>query len=845
MRRLYLASNDKNNASHLNTNSKKWLFSYFLILLLLPQILLGEGSKELNSNGGYRAYLYSSPYSTDSFPYPTLGTMKVYVKAGETIYVGSSAQGVGNGTINLRAPDGGTYTSGSSKTIGRIVNRNQEAAGPAPNVGGYTAYTQIVTAAQEGVWEIDFLSPNTGSNGEILPITLPANSAWTQPVGPNIAAFDVSVRNTGNTAFLTGRVFTNVFSGILGSFNVGFNGIFHVLTRDGYQYVLDNNGQAGDGFCFFANNKGFKKADGTASYLSIDSLENPPIHDPRLPDTQSDVTHKIFFNTPAGDLPANANTPGGGSTWLISPPFIPSVSAFTVTGTEGTAGKMGTAPLGGTINFTATANGLYTIFIDVNKNGIFSDPVDRVLSGVSTIGQNSVKWDGLDGSGKKVPASSTAYNANVILTMFVAEVHFPFLDVERNVNGIKLTRTTGSNSPDYTVYWDDSKIIPDSGSVAPSPLKNLTGINSLINGHKWGSPAATANQPGDFGDNKGIDTWAYVSSAPVNASINFIVQEADLQVVSLTSDITTGCVGQDVNYTAVVKNNGPTNVTGATFAFTYPKELTGVKITSTATTGTTTITSADSTQAGSYKAIMDIPNGAVRTFTLSGKVTGTPTSTLDVSASILRTTDITDPDATNPDSAVPTDASGECDSDPSGAGCNNIKTISSTFLALPDAGPDQSVDKNTVATLSANAACTWAQVGETPSKAVIANPTSQQTNVSGLTTIGRYTFTYTNANGCADTVVVNVSSPDLGGTNVITPNGDGKNDTYTIPDLSFYPGSKLSIYNRWGNEVYHSDNYDNSWAGQGLSDGTYYYLFDRKDPSGKIKRFKGWIYLKH
>jgi len=844
MRRLYLASNYKINAFHLNSISKKWLFGYcFLTLLLLPGLLFAEGSKELNSNGGYRAYLHSSPNSTASFPYPTLGTMKVYVKAGETLYLGSSAQGVSNGTINLRAPDGSTYTSGSSKTVGHIANRSQEIAGPSPNTAGYTPYTRVVTAAQEGVWEIDFLPPSTNDSGELLPISLPAASAWSQPPGPYIAAFDISVRNTANSAFLTGRAFTNVFSGILGSFNVGFNGIFHILTRDGYQYVLDNNGQAGDGFCFFANNKGFKKADGTAGYQSVNDINDPSIQDPRIADTQSDVTHKIFFNTPANDLPAGANTPGGGTTWLINPPFIPSVSAFTVTGTEGTVGKMGTAPLGGTINFTATANGLYTIFIDVNKNGIFSEPIDRVISGVSTVGLNSIKWDGLDGLGKKVPASSTNYNANITLTMYVAEVHFPFFDVERNVNGIKLTRTTGSNSPDNTVYWDDSQIIVDSGSTPSSPIKNLTGINSTINGHKWGT-TTTVNDPGDFGDQKGIDTWAYVSSAPVNTSISFLVQEANLEVVSLKSDVTTGCVGQVVNYTAIVKNNGPTNVTGATFAFTFPKELTGIKAASIATTGATTITSVDTTQAGNYKAIMDMPNGSVRTFIISGTVTGTPTGTLDVTASILRTADVTDPDATNPDSATPTDPSGECDSAPSGIGCNNIKTVSNSFLPIPDAGPDQSVDKNIVATLRANTAGTWSQVGVIPSKATIANPTSAQTTVSGLTTIGPYTFVYTNANGCADTVVVNVSSPVLGGNNVITPNGDDKNDTFVIPDLDFYPGSKLSIYNRWGNEVYHSDNYKNDWDGKGLADGTYYYLFERKDPAGKIKIFKDWIYLK-
>jgi hypothetical protein len=93
-------------------------FYFLLLLFFFPQKNHAEGSKELTSNGGARAFLLSSYTSTTSFPFPTLGTMKVYVKAGETIYVGSSAQGINSGTINLRAPDGSIYTSGTSTTVG-------------------------------------------------------------------------------------------------------------------------------------------------------------------------------------------------------------------------------------------------------------------------------------------------------------------------------------------------------------------------------------------------------------------------------------------------------------------------------------------------------------------------------------------------------------------------------------------------------------------------------------------------------------------------------------------------------------------------------------------------------
>jgi gliding motility-associated-like protein len=59
--------------------------------------------------------------------------------------------------------------------------------------------------------------------------------------------------------------------------------------------------------------------------------------------------------------------------------------------------------------------------------------------------------------------------------------------------------------------------------------------------------------------------------------------------------------------------------------------------------------------------------------------------------------------------------------------------------------------------------------------------------------------------------------------NTFTPNSDGYNDTWEIPNIKNYPDSELMIVNRWGNEVFRMTNYDNSWDGTGLPEGTYFY----------------------
>ncbi|MFM9985296.1 MAG: choice-of-anchor L domain-containing protein [Flavobacteriales bacterium] len=65
--------------------------------------------------------------------------------------------------------------------------------------------------------------------------------------------------------------------------------------------------------------------------------------------------------------------------------------------------------------------------------------------------------------------------------------------------------------------------------------------------------------------------------------------------------------------------------------------------------------------------------------------------------------------------------------------------------------------------------------------------------------------------------------------NVFTPEGDGANEFFVIEGIKGFPGSILTVYNRWGNEVFRGENYDNEWNGKDLAEGTYYYVLNRVD----------------
>ena len=55
--------------------------------------------------------------------------------------------------------------------------------------------------------------------------------------------------------------------------------------------------------------------------------------------------------------------------------------------------------------------------------------------------------------------------------------------------------------------------------------------------------------------------------------------------------------------------------------------------------------------------------------------------------------------------------------------------------------------------------------------------------------------------------------------NAFSPNGDGINETFEVINLP--RGSKLQVWNRWGNMAFQSTDYQNNWRAEGLPEGVY------------------------
>lgn len=98
-----------------------------------------------------------------------------------------------------------------------------------------------------------------------------------------------------------------------------------------------------------------------------------------------------------------------------------------------------------------------------------------------------------------------------------------------------------------------------------------------------------------------------------------------------------------------------------------------------------------------------------------------------------------------------------------------------------------------------------------------------------FSTPGNYliTITVTTADGCTGTYTYTqiVVPTEIIIPNVISPNSDGDNDALVFEGAQYYPNTALHVYNRWGNEVFSSGNYKNTWTpSRDIPDGTYFYV---------------------
>ncbi len=568
-----------------------------------------EGSKDMVKNGGYRPYTEWANNTTGGIVRKTL--LKVYAKDGETINLGSSVYQNSATDILVRDPSGNSKGYDvTSAGKGYISSVDKETAGvkTSSNPNGYDPIT--IQVNQTGIWEVEFygsggpsLASSNGNKLKYVTDDFVANQANT------IGAWDITVMDSNNTP-VTGRVFTSYIALFMGA-NASnrtekiLNSDFYVLTKDGYQYKTSMNGIDPNGFIFFSGNRGIiDKTNNLTLYHSakytnneLSAVEgNISVQNPLAPDTETDVTHYVFFNPPSSDLPQNIMP-----TTAIAPL---AATNFNFTGVAG-LGNQSELKAGGIFIFNVAKKSSYKLIIhkyktgeDITKNDwTFDSTVDRVIENTSVSGINTVIWDGKDASGNYC----TSGNYSVRLMTKGGEYHFPMLDAEYNPFGIKVellnppgSFPSGTNK--NTVYYNESNYTAANGTTVSlgasgttsNPISALLGIDSSNGAYKYTT---------SYGDWKAVDTWTYFPGDSTYLSFSIDTNITEKGIVS-------GYVFNDMNSDKAF--NGEPGLKGISVSL---KNSSGTEIarTTTDSTGLYVFNNIPQNSVNKYKVVVNAP----------------------------------------------------------------------------------------------------------------------------------------------------------------------------------------------------------------------------------------------
>ena len=500
------------------------LFITFIVTFSVFSDLNAEGSKDFRNYPGYRLFLDTrNPQQ-----------MKVYAKPGEFINVGASHIGYMAGFIEVYRPDGTLFKSFSDPNLGvGVINNNiEEINGPtgggSMNGPGYRPGIVQVPPDGEGIWTvlIDFPTYSPGNFTNLL-----NNAPWSrnlhQPQIPRVVlAWDITVSQlaAGNEGgnLLEGRVYSNEYISIINQNGFKTSPKYYILTKDGFQYEVDFDEADPFRFPISSNSSGFVYDDLRRTYRSQnrDSINRsgevgewePGLmyyYEPQAEDLPNGVlvNNKIFFNIPNTDMPSSAlvtdyyrnNTY---VTWLYNEPATLTVEIddFDITALNGMnmpcLEDTFEEGIGGNLSFSSTLGGTATLSLDLNFDGDYNDNVDRILTQLIDPGTNTVFWDGRDGQGIAIPAT-TDFKFNYQIEVRGGEAHIIMEDIENNFGGVTFQWFNNmGNPPEVDFYYDHSSV---GGHVS--------GGGTPGNAEPTQTPFVYIN---NFGNEKYLDYWLFV-----------------------------------------------------------------------------------------------------------------------------------------------------------------------------------------------------------------------------------------------------------------------------------------------------------------------------------------------
>lgn len=494
------------------------LIACALVTVLAAVVLVAVGVAPVNAVTNYA----SSRIYIDQ-------TFYAYVHAGETLDVSFTQTTAGSAPVEI--------------TISDPAGADTSCLVPAGDPNGVKCAVTGLSSTTSGVWIIDFATSSD-------------NQRYT---------YDITVRD-GASAPVAGRIWTNLYNQYQSGASTQS---YWVVSPEGYTYRIELINVNGMGSAFRANGFGLVET-GTCTPIYRSALgtsiaaNGVPLEAGVEYSTVCGDDYHLFFEEPDAALPAAAPS-ADGTLWVRPAVVAPSATglAFTPASPTTRAGEI-TFDLAG-------VNGGYSIQIDANANGVYTDPVDRTIPWGSPPGAVTVPFDGLDGLGTPIGVCQ-AFNARVVVDR-AGEMHFVLEDVEQLGNaaqtagGIRLTgETTGVTAPAPLLYWDDT-IFPASTLTPPEPWPSpdgRAGVDSLAtpgNGaHGWRF---------DWGDRRSIENWTYYqasagSQVAIEPPCDPRLSIDKRAVLADTNANGLADVGETIAYSFLVRNTGNAPITDVT-----------------------------------------------------------------------------------------------------------------------------------------------------------------------------------------------------------------------------------------------------------------------------------------
>ncbi|WP_214071778.1 FG-GAP-like repeat-containing protein [Mucilaginibacter sp. dw_454] len=562
-----------------------------------------------------------------------------------------------------------------------------------------------------------------------------------------------------------------------------------------------------------------------------------------------------------------ANTPAG-ATYQITPSAATGLGGFLAGNYTITY-----VPYNGTVSksaLTINATGVNKTF-DNTTNATVTLTDNRVSGDVFTTNYTATFADKNVGTGKPVNVTGITINGAAAANYTVNAT----ATTMANITTAPVTVTAQADSKVYT-KTTTSTVAPVVSGLLGTDAASTPAIQTFNNSNVGTGKTLTASgliiNDGNSGNNYAI-TYVSNTSGVITPAVATVTAQADTKVysadvVSTKTPVVTGLLGSDAVSATLTQTFNSSSVgtdktltasglvindgnSGNNYSINYVPNTTGAI---TAATLTYTAVAASRNAGTANPAFTGTVTGFVGSDTQTLATTGTlsfitsattnsPAGSYDITGTGLSAANYVFIQAAANSTALTVLATTSANAMLSNLAISS-GSLSPVFIGTTQsytAAVDNSISNITLTPTLADAAAAVKINGVAVNNGLASGPIALNVGDNIITTVvtaqdgitkKTYTLTVTRADLQKTAVVPN---------NFMSPNGDGKNDTWVVQNILNYPNNTVTVFDKTGKILYQKKGYTNDWDGTYhgavLNEDTYYYAIDLGPGQGTVKGF--------